>query len=142
HPEDSADDQDTVHFHRHALGQGGHADGGAGRVGLLEVTTHDLVDLGEVVQVGQEDVQLDDVLQLAAGGFGHQCQVVEYPADLGFEALDHFHGLRVQRDLSGQIHGIADLDRLGVGADRGGSVFAGDDLLVHECLHWFSSSSG
>src|SRR5690606_4916963 len=99
----SAYDQDAIHFYRHALGQGGHADGGAGGVGLLEVAAHDLVDLGKVVQVGEEDVQLDDVLQLAARGFGHQRQVVEYPAYLGFKAFDHFHGRRVQWNLAGQV---------------------------------------
>src|SRR5690606_31772295 len=134
-------DQNPVHFDRHALGQRGDADGGAGRVGLFEVTAHDLVDGGEVVQVGQVDVQLDDVLQLATSRFGYQRQVVEHAADLGFEAFNHFHGFRVQRDLARQVHGVADLDGLGVRADRRGRVLAGNDLLVHECLHWMFSSS-
>src|SRR5690606_3772890 len=50
-PPVTAEDQGAVHFDRHALGQRGHADGGAGGIGLFEVASHDLVDLGEVVQV-------------------------------------------------------------------------------------------
>src|SRR5690606_34161381 len=108
----------------------------SGGIGLFEVASHDLVDLGEVVQVGEEDVQLDDVLQLATSGFGHQGQIVEHAAYLGFKALDHFHGLGIQRDLAGQVHSVTHLDGLRVGTDRGRGVFTGDDLLVHEGLHW------
>src|SRR5690606_9616581 len=88
------------------------------------------------VQVGEEDVQLDDVLQLATSGFGHQGQIVEHAAYLGFKALDHFHGLGIQRDLAGQVHSVTHLDGLRVGTDCGRGVFTGDDLLVHEGLHW------
>src|SRR5690606_41425707 len=110
-----------------ALGQPGHLDGGASAIGLVEVASHDLVDSGEVVQVGEEHVQLDDVLQLATSGFGPQGQVVEHAAYQGFKGLDHFHGLGIQRDLAGQVHSVTHLDGLRVGTDRGRGVFTGDD---------------
>ncbi|MNT98049.1 hypothetical protein D3C72_2405430 [compost metagenome] len=51
---------------------------------------------------------------------------------LGFEAFNQFHGFRVQRDLAGQVDGVAGLDGLGVSADGGGGLVAADDGLAHE----------
>src|SRR5450830_1726803 len=115
-----------------AAWQGGNADGGTGRVRLLEVLAHDLVDLGEVAQVGEEDVQLDDVLERTAGGFGHGLQVFEDLYGLGFEAFHQFHGFRVQGNLAGHVDGVPGLDRLGVGADGGRCLVAADNGLAHE----------
>ena len=62
----------------------------------FEVLAHDLVDLGEVAQVGEEDVQLDDVLERTASGFGHGLEVFEDLYGLCFEAFNQFHGFWVQ----------------------------------------------
>src|SRR5690606_28876587 len=78
------------------------------------------VDGGEVAQVGQEDVELDDILQRAAGRFGHGLEVLEHLYGLRFETFHQLHALRVQRDLPGQVDGVADLDGLRIGADGGG----------------------
>src|SRR5450830_568185 len=126
------EDQDRVHLDLRAAWQGGNADGGAGRVWLLEVLAHDLVDLGEVAQVGEEDVQLDDVLERTASRFGHGLQVFEDLYGLGFEAVHQFHGFRVEGNLAGHVDGVASLDRLGVGADGGWGFVAADNGLAHE----------
>lgn len=104
---------------------------------MLEIAAHDFVDLGEMREVGEEDIQLDDVLERATGCFGHGLQVFEYLYGLCFEALHQFHGLRVQWDLPGHVHGIAGLDRLGIGADSRWGLVAGDHALAHgnSCLY-------
>src|SRR5450830_1199338 len=126
------EDQDRVHLDLRAAWQGGNTNGGAGRVWLLEVLAHDLVDLGEVAQVGEEDVQLDDVLERTASRFGHGLQVFEDLYGLGFEAVHQFHGFRVEGNLAGHVDGVASLDRLGVGADGGWGFVAADNGLAHE----------
>ena len=101
------------------------------RIRLLEVTAHYLVDGREVTQISEEDVELDDILQRTASGFGHGLEVLENLHGLGFEALDQFHCLGIQRNLAGQVNGIAGLDRLGVGADGSGGLVGVDDGLAH-----------
>ena len=82
-------------------------------------------------QVGEEDVQLGDVVQVAAGSLDHRLEVLEHLDGLLLEAFHQFHGLRVQRDLPGHVDGIAGLDGLGVGADGGRGVVGVDNGLGH-----------
>src|SRR5690606_20295307 len=53
--------QDRVHFDSGTPRQGGHADGGAGRVGLGEIFRHYFVHQREMGEIGQENVEFDDV---------------------------------------------------------------------------------
>ena len=123
--------QNSVHFYLRALWQCSNANGGAGRIGLFEVGAHDLVDLGEVAQVSQEDVQLDDVLERTACGFSDRLQVFENLDGLGFKALNQFHGFWVQRDLTGHVDSIASFDRLRISTDCSRCLVAGDNSLGH-----------
>ena len=111
------DYQNSVHLYLRTLWQGGNTDGGAGRVRLFEVCAHDLVDLGEMAQVSQEDVQLDDVLERTTSGFSYRLQVFEYLNGLGFKTFNQFHGFWVQRDLTGHVDSIASFDRLRISTD-------------------------
>ena len=99
---------------------------------MFEVSAHDLVDLGEVAQVSQEDVQLDDILERTACCFGHRLQVFKHLDGLGFEAFNQFHGFWVQRDLTGHVDGIASFDRLGISTDGRRCLVAGDNSLGHD----------
>src|SRR3990167_8754238 len=130
----SGDDQNRVHFHRGSAGQGGNADGGASRGWLPEVTAHDLIDLGEVAEVGEENVQFDDVFEAATGRFGHRLEVLEHLYGLGFKAFDQLHGGGVEGDLPGHVDGVAGFDRLRVSADGGRGFVAADNGLVHGVL--------
>ena len=65
-----------------------------------------------MAQIGEEDIQFYDVLQAATGSFGDGSQVVENAADLRFNSFHDFHAGRVQRYLTGQVDGVADLDGL------------------------------
>src|SRR5690606_40371392 len=62
----------AVHLDARAFRQRGHANGGTGRVGLLEITRHHLVDQRKVREVGEEDIQLGKLLQRTAGGVTHR----------------------------------------------------------------------
>jgi hypothetical protein len=76
--------------------------------GLAEILGHRFVDLGEVGQVGQEDVELDHIGQRTAGGFGHRLEILEDANDLRVDPVYHLHGSRIEADLPGHINGIAD----------------------------------
>ena len=94
---------DGFHFHIGALGEGGDADEGAGGEGLGEEGFHDFVDFGEGGDVGEVDVEFDEVAGLDAlfGGDGEE--VAEGAADSGFApAADDVSGFGVQGDLSGE----------------------------------------
>src|SRR5690606_39986087 len=64
----SGKNQDAIHFHLCTTRQGSHANRRTGRVGLLEVAPHDIIDLGKVRQVSEEDVQLDHILEATTSG--------------------------------------------------------------------------
>src|SRR5690554_6432721 len=57
---------DAVHLDLGIFWQGSNAHCRTGRVGLLEITRHLFVDQSEVLQVGEENIQFDDLLQTAA----------------------------------------------------------------------------
>ena len=111
--------------------EGGNTNGSTSRVWLLEVFAHDFVDLGEMAQVSQEDVQLDDVLERTACRFSYRLQVFEYLNGLGFKAFNQFHGFWVQGDLTGHVDSIASFDRLRISTDSSRCLIAGDNSLGH-----------
>ncbi len=83
-------------------------------------------------EIGQEDIQFDDIPKAASGGLGHGFEVVEHAADLHVHAaFDQRHGGGVQRNLAGQINRVADFYGLGVGADRFGSLVSLNNLFCH-----------
>jgi len=85
-----------------------------------------------MAEIGQEDVELDHVPKAAARGFRHGGEVIEHPTNLGIDvAVDQGHGDRIERNLAGQIHGIAGADRLRIGADRLRRPIGGNYLLSH-----------
>ena len=92
---------------------------------------HDLVDLGEVGQIGEINIELDGVVEAVAGGLGDLTQVEEHLVDLRLDALDQHHGRGVESDLAGQVNGVADFHALGIGADGGGGIGGGEDLFGH-----------
>src|SRR6202041_719477 len=101
-------------------------------IGLAEILDHDLVDLREMPEVGQENRRLDDVVEAGAGGRNDRLQVFEYPARLYFDvALDQFLGERIQRDLTREPQGIAGPDGLRIGADGGGGGGRANKFLAH-----------
>src|SRR5574340_1552720 len=53
----------SIHFHKGAARKLGHADGGAGRIGLAEIFGHDLVHPGKMREVGEVNVELGHVVQ-------------------------------------------------------------------------------
>jgi hypothetical protein len=99
---------------------------------LAEVLAHDFVKGGEVGQVGQVGIELDDLVQAATGGFAHGFQVLEYLMGFSGKAtFHHGHAGRVQRDLAGQVNGVASLHGLGVSTDGGRGMFGMDDFFGH-----------
>ena len=97
-------DQDSVHFHHRSARQRGHADRSAGRIGLREIFGHHLVDRLEVAEVGQVDVELHRVRQVATGGFRDGLQVVEHTPHVHFDFAGHdFHGFRIKRNLTREV---------------------------------------
>ena len=71
-----------------ALGKGRHLHAAARRIGLRAVFGHHFVDLGKVVDVGDEDADLDDVGDLGAGFGQHRLEVREGLFGLRGDALN------------------------------------------------------
>jgi hypothetical protein len=89
------------------------------RVGCGEASGHHGVHGGEVRQIGQEDRQFHDLVEIAACRLTHGAQVGEDLSGLRRDvALDQFHGGWVQGDLSREIDHAVCLHGLRVGADR------------------------
>ena len=120
--------------------QGGHPEGGPGREGLAgEVAGVDLVDGGEVGDVGEQDRSLDDVVVPEPGLGQDGAHVLEDLLGLGLDvALDERAGGRVERHLPGdedeRAGPLTGGDALGVGADGGGGVGRGDTADGHGFL--------
>ena len=101
-------------------------------VGLVEALGHDLVDEREVGQIGEEDVQLDDLGERAAGGLADRLEIVEHLDDLRAHVLaDELHRAGHERNGAGEIDGAAGLDGLRVGADGVRCLVGADGLTGH-----------
>ena len=74
------------------------------------------------------NVELDDVVKLAAGCLRDRTQVLEHLLGLRVDALDQVAGRRVDPDLSGQVDGVAGTNRLRIGSERRRRVLAVDRL--------------
>src|SRR5690606_9879302 len=132
-------DQYRLDLELGALGQAGHAHGGARRERLRDDLGHDGVGRRELVEVGQEQSQLDDVVEGAARLFDDGLHVGESLAHLGVEVLrDQVAGAGFEADLSGQVDRLAagDSYRLRVRADGGRGGVGMDDLLAHGPYPW------
>ena len=105
----SRQNQNGFGFHQCAAWQRCHANGGASRVGDSEVLLHHGVEGGEVGQIGEVGVELNDVVQAAACGFTHGTQVFEHLVGLGFKVVAHqLHGIGhegVGENLLGRLSG-------------------------------------
>lgn len=123
-------------FDLHAFGQGGDTDGGAGGEGFLDELRHDLVEDGEVGEVGQVGVEFDDVAQRAACGFGNGLQVFKDLAGFGAEVAvaDNGHGSGIERDLTAHVNGVARAYGLAVCADGGRGFVGVDDGFGHDFI--------
>jgi hypothetical protein len=88
-------------------------------IGSAELRGHGRVDRGKVREIGQEDGELDDLPEVAAGGARHCAHVAEDLLGLrGGVARAQFHGCRIERDLPRHVDQVVDLDGLRVGSDR------------------------
>ena len=131
----SRQNQNGFGFHQCAAWQRCHANGGASRVGDSEVLLHHGVEGGEVGQIGEVGVELNDVVQAAACGFTHGTQVFEHLVGLGFKVVAHqLHGIGHEGDLPAEIHGVACVDGLAVCADGGGGLGGVDNGFAHDEL--------
>src|SRR6267378_4929212 len=83
------------------------ADDCARRIRLLEVTSHGLVDAGEVRQVRQIHRELHDVAQRRAGRLGDRFEIPEDSLDLIFDPFHQLAACRIEADLPGQIQRVA-----------------------------------
>src|SRR6185503_9571643 len=108
------------------------ADRHARRIRLLAEFRHDLVDDGEVGEVGEIDRDAHGVRERAAGRLGDCREVLEYLPRLHADvALDELFRLRIERDLPRQIDRAAGANRLAVRPDRGGRPRRVNRFLRH-----------
>lgn len=122
---------DCVYFYFGVFGQSGYVDGCMGWVGFLEVFFYDFVDLIEMIQVGEKDVQFDDVVQGVVGGVIDCVEIIEDMLYLSvYVVVDQFYGGWVQWDLVGKINGGVGFDGLGVWIDGGGCLIGFDYGMV------------
>lgn len=77
---------------------------------------HDFIDQGKVAEIGQKDIELNNIAQIAAGGLTDGTEIFKYLINLRADiTIDQGHGLWIQRNLPRQIDGIVDLNGLHVG---------------------------
>ena len=88
-------------------GQGAYGYRRACREGRGEVAFHHFVYFGEALHVGEEDVEFDDVAEIAPGGLADGEQVGEDALNLDVEVVFEFAGGRVYRDLPGEEDEVA-----------------------------------
>jgi hypothetical protein len=103
----------------------------ARRVRRREALGKDFVHRGKVGHVGEQERQLDDVVERPTRCLGHRLQVGDYLPRLRLEPVAEIAGRRVEADLPGQIHGVTRADCLRVRTDRGGGVAGLDRVLAH-----------
>jgi hypothetical protein len=80
-------------------------------------------------EVGEVHRHAYAVIEAHAGRVGDRGKVAEHAMRLRLDPLGHLHGLRVEADLAGKVHGVACAHRLRVRADRGRGAFRLDGLL-------------
>jgi hypothetical protein len=86
-----------------------------------------------MAEVGEEHAQLYHAGQRAAAGAGDRREILEYLVDFVLDGGIHQgHAVWVERNLTRAIHRVADLYRLRIGADGGGSIVGMNDLAGHE----------
>src|SRR6185295_6106613 len=113
-------------------GEPGHLHGGAGRELGHEEPGVDLVHRAVVRDVGQVDRGLDHVAEGAAPRLDDRAHVVEHLARLDPDVARADHvAVEVDRELAGDVQGVADPHSLGERPLRGEDPGAGDDLAGH-----------
>ena len=111
--------ENRVHFHGHAQRKRGHADGGASREGLIEVTRHDFIDVRAVGEIRQVDGELRDIRQRASSRLRDCLEVFENALDLLLDRPIHnLHRGGVERNLAREVNGLAGLNRLRIAPNR------------------------
>src|SRR5581483_11937918 len=99
---------------------------------LLEIGVHYLVGLVEITEIGEQQRDLDDVVELAPGRLRHRAQVLQHLVRLVLDAIDQVASRGIEADLARHVDGVADADRLRVRADRRRRVLGMDLLLAHD----------
>lgn len=80
----------------------------------VEVLTVDGIEFGEVVDVGQENVDLDDLFQIRVGFDQDVLDVLDNLFGLISDGTFHRLIFRGVWDLTGNVDQVVDLDGLGV----------------------------
>ena len=102
----------------------------SGREAAGEVLGIDLVHGGKVVDVSQEHSGLDDVVAGQVGLSQNGLDVLQGLFGLSLNAALHqVAGGGINGQLAGQEDQAADADSLRVGADGGGGILGGNDVL-------------
>ena len=85
--------KNTIHFNLSTFRQFADTNGGTGRIGLLEILPHHLIDGSEITQIGKENIELNDIAQITTGSSANFTEVIEHLADLHTDiTFDQFHG--------------------------------------------------
>jgi hypothetical protein len=82
--------------------------GRARGIGFGAVERHDLVHLGEVAEIGEEDGEFHRLRERRTSRLCHRLQVLEHPPHLRLEVSAHqLHRGGVERHLAGKVDGVA-----------------------------------
>src|SRR5882672_939848 len=130
-PVSTQNHEDRIRLDQRAARESRDADCGARRIRLREISSHDLVDAGEMRQVGQIDGELDRIGERSTAGLGDGLQVAENAMDLVLDSIDELPGCRVESDLAGEIERVARTHGLGIGADRSRGIRSGNSRSCH-----------
>ena len=126
----------TFYFHIHPLGQFFDTYGSTRRIGFVEVAHHYFVDGAEVGKVREIDGELNEVGKATASRVCDSREILEDAFGLCRETFRyHFHGRRVERNLTGTVNRVHYSDGLRIRADGGGGqIGLYDGTFVHGAL--------
>ena len=95
--------EDRIRLDQRAARKRRDTDRGARRIRLVEIAGHDLVDAGEMREIGQIDGELHRIGERSARRLGDRLEISKDAIDLALDSVDKLPGLRVQADLSGVV---------------------------------------
>src|SRR5580700_6895850 len=123
-------ESDDFDFDARSFGQTGYLHGRTRRRLLFKIRAVNFVYGLEIGEIHQEDCCLDDAVEGQAFGFQNRRDVFHDPSRLYINAAGNdLTRLGVERDLPRTINGRSYPNGLRIGADGGGRIASGNDLL-------------
>jgi hypothetical protein len=99
----------------------------------VKVFAHGFVHKLKMAQIREKHIEFSDVRKIAASGMDNRLEIFEYATNLRLHVARYqVSSSGIEWNLSGDIHGVAALNGLAVGADGLWGVGRADNSSVHK----------